>query len=196
MSYEYLREQYPEIISKDQFYRICRISKRKARWLLENGIIPCEDSGKQTRRFRIRLEDVITFLEQRDAGLLQNEIPVGIFSSGPHPSAQPRQTLDSGALCAFLLERWADAPDMLTAQQAASLCGYGPTTINAWVGKGLVAAVQYRGRNLIAKESLAERLASREVQLSSNRPEYYTELLEEFQTEEQNSGMEWGSMSL
>ena len=51
MGYEYLREQYPEIISKDQLYRICHISKRKARWLLENGIIPCEDSGKQTRRF-------------------------------------------------------------------------------------------------------------------------------------------------
>lgn len=41
-----------------------------------------------------------------------------------------------------------------------------------------------------------ERLASREVQLSSNRPEFYIELLEEFQTNEQNSGMEWGSMSL
>lgn len=103
MGYEYLREQYPEIISKDQLYRICHISKRKARWLLENGITPCEDSGKQTRRFHIRLEDVITFLERRDAELLQEKIPVGIFSCGVHSSAQPRQTLDSRALCAFLL---------------------------------------------------------------------------------------------
>lgn len=196
MGYEYLREQYPEIISKDQLYRICHISKRKARWLLENGVIPCEDSGKQTRRFHIRLEDVITFLERRDAGLLQAEIPVGIFSSGDHSSAQPRQTLDSGALCAFLLERWADAPDMLAVQQAASLCGYRPAVINNWIGKGRMTAVQCRGRNLIPKESLAERLASREVQLSSNRPEFYIELLEEFQTEEHTSGMEWGSMSL
>lgn len=196
MGYEYLREQYPEIISKDQLYRICYISKRKARWLLENGIIPCEDSGKQTRRFHIRLEDVITFLERRDAGLLQDEIPIGIFSGGSHPSTQPRQTLDSGALCAFLLERWADAPDMLTVQQAASLCGYRPAAINNWIGKGRMTAVPCRGRNLIPKESLAERLASREVQLSSNHSEQYTELLKEFQAEEQNSGMEWDSMSL
>lgn len=196
MGYEYLREQYPEIISKDQLYRICHISKRKARWLLENGIIPCEDSGRQTRRFHIRLEDVITFLEQRDAGLLQKEIPVGIFSSGVHSYAQPRQTLDSGALCTFLLERWADVPDMLTVQQAASLCGYGPATINNWIGKGRMTVVPCRGRNLIPKESLADRLASREVQLSSNRPEFYIELLKEFQVEEQNSGMEWGPMSL
>lgn len=196
MGYEYLREQYPEIISKDQLYRICHISKRKARWLLENGIIPCEDSGKQTRRFHIRLEDVITFLERRDAGLLQEEIPAGIFSSEAHPFAQPRQALDSGALCAFLLERWADVPDILTVQQAASLCGYAPATLNNWVGKGRISAVQCRGRNLISKESLAQRLASQEVQMSSNHSEQYTELLEEFQTEEQNSGMEWGSMSL
>lgn len=117
MSYDYLREQYPETISKDQLYRICRISKRKARWLLENKIIPCEDSGKQTWRFHIRLEDVITFLERRDAGLLREDIPAGIFSSGAPSSAQPRQMLDSGALRAFLLERWADVPDILTVQQ-------------------------------------------------------------------------------
>ena len=53
MDYGHLREQYPAVISKDQLYRICHISKRKALWLLEHGVIPCEDSGKQTRRARI-----------------------------------------------------------------------------------------------------------------------------------------------
>lgn len=196
MNYDYLREQYPETISMDQLYCMCHISKRKARWLLENGVILCEDSGKRPRRFRVRLEDVITFLEQRDTGLLQEEIPVGIFSSRALSSAQPRQTLDSGALCAFLLERWVDAPDMLTAQQAASLCGYVPATLNSWIGKGLVKAVQCRGRNRISKESLAVWLASREMQVASNHSEQYAKLLEEFQEEEQNSGMKWGFMSL
>ena len=40
MDYGYLREQYPAVISKDQLYRICHISKRKALWLLEHGVIP------------------------------------------------------------------------------------------------------------------------------------------------------------
>ena len=39
MDYSFLRNQDPEIITMDQLYRICHISKRKARWLLEN-IIP------------------------------------------------------------------------------------------------------------------------------------------------------------
>lgn len=196
MDYDYLREQYPETISMDQLYRICHISKRKAKWLLENGVIPCEDSGKQTRRFQIRLEDMITFLERRDAGLLRGDIPPGIFSSGGRTLEQPHQILDSGALAAFLLERWADAPEVLTMAQTASLCGYGPSAINRWVRDGLVEAVSYRGYNLIFKESLADRLSSYEGQTISARSELHEELLEEFQREEQNNGMEWGSMSL
>ena len=78
MDYGYLREQYPAVISKDQLYRICHISKRKALWLLEHGVIPCEDSGKQTRRFRIQMEDVIDFLERRDTGELDGVLPDGI----------------------------------------------------------------------------------------------------------------------
>jgi hypothetical protein len=196
MDYDYLCEQYPEVISMDQLYRICHISKRKAKWLLENGVIPCEDSGKRTRRFQIHLEDVITFLERWDAGLLQEAIPPGIFSSGGRTLEQPYQILDSGALAAFLLERWADAPEVLTVAQTASLCGYGPSAINRWVRDGLVEAVSYRGHNLIFKESLADRLASYEGQTISARSELHKELLEEFQREEQNSGMEWGSISL
>lgn len=47
--YSILLEQYPEVVSKDQMYKICHISKRKATWLLENGVIPCQDSGKKNK---------------------------------------------------------------------------------------------------------------------------------------------------
>lgn len=88
------------------------------------------------------------------------------------------------------------APDMLTVPQAAFLCGYGPSTINRWVRDGIVEAVRCYRSNLISKESLAERLASSEGQLIPARSALHEELLEEFQAEEQNSGMEWYSMSL
>jgi len=47
-NYDMLREQYPERISLDQLYRICRISKNSARYLVEHGIIPATDTGKIT----------------------------------------------------------------------------------------------------------------------------------------------------
>lgn len=64
--YSFLLSKYPEYVTKDQFYRICHISKNTARYYLENGFIPCIDSGKKTRRFKIAIKDIISFLEDRD----------------------------------------------------------------------------------------------------------------------------------
>ena len=204
MDYSFLRDQYPEVITKDQLYRICHISKRKALWLLENGIIPCEDSGKKTRRFKIRLDDVIEFLELREAGLLDEVLPVGIFSSGcggeykPQPR-QPRIRLDSGALQAFLLGCWVDVPDVLTMPQTAVLCGYSVTALERWFHEDCLEGVYYRGAILIFKESLAEWLASYKGQDIRRKSAVHRELMEKFQIQEQgqkNSGMGFDSMSL
>jgi hypothetical protein len=67
--YEYLREQYPEYVSESQLYKICHIAKRSAKYLLDNGIIPCENNGKKTRKYRIALNDIIAYLEKRDKTL-------------------------------------------------------------------------------------------------------------------------------
>ena len=41
--YSHLITSHPETISMEQLYQVCHNSKRKARWLLENGMIPCVD---------------------------------------------------------------------------------------------------------------------------------------------------------
>lgn len=196
MDYGYLREQYPAVISKDQLYRICHISKRKALWLLEHGVISCEDSGKQTRRFRIQLEDVINFLERRDAGELDGVLPVGCFSSGRHSEREARAYLDCHELRDLILDRWEDEPDMLTGRQVESLCGYCVNTVNNWLKKGRVEGVNYYGTNLISKESLAEHLASRAGQDISVKSEIHQELLDEMWAEQQNSGMAFNVVPL
>ena len=196
MDYGHLREQYPAVISKDQLYRICHISKRKALWLLEHGVIPCEDSGKQTRRFRIQLEDVIDFLERRDAGELDGVLPVGCFSSGRPSGREARAYLDCHQLRDLILDRWVDEPDVLTVKQATVLCGYSINTINRWMKKGVVEGVNYYGTNLFSKESLAEHLASRAGQEISVKSELHQEFLDEMQAEQTNSGMTFGAMSL
>ena len=117
-----LRRGYPETISTEQLCRIGRISKRNARRLLEHGVIPCQDSGKQTRRFSIRSEDVICFPEQRDAGLPGDVIPQGIFSN-----SSPRPVRPTG--------------------QAPELCGYSVNTLNRRrnPGKAIAAPSQQHG---------------------------------------------------
>lgn len=183
MDYCHLREEFPETISMDQLYRICHISKRKAHWLLENGIIPCRDSGKHTRRFSIRLEEVIRFLELRDTGVLEEVIPHGAFSGGSsRPVCPARRELDEERLCAYLLECWQDWPDMLTTRQTAELCGYSLTTLNRWWSRGQVKGVKYRNELLYSKESLACWLASVKGQNIATLSKQHREWMKEFQT--------------
>ena len=80
--YDEIIENHPSTITLDQFYRICHISKRKAKWLLENGIVPCQDSGKKTRRFKIQTMDVVYYLQQLEVNPEEVQPPVGIFNSG------------------------------------------------------------------------------------------------------------------
>lgn len=183
MDYGSLRESYPATISMDQLYRICHISKRKARWLLEQEIIPCVDSGKKTRRFSIQLEDVITFLERRDTGLLEDAIPRGAFSGGSRPVCPARRALDEARLCSYLLKRWQGCPDMLTVHQASELCGSGRSALHHWLDAGKIKGLHYRGATLLSKESLARWLASPGGQNIAVLSEQHREWMDEVRAE-------------
>jgi len=47
-------DSIPDVITKDQIYRICHISKSTALYLLQSGKIPCEYTGKRTRCYKIK----------------------------------------------------------------------------------------------------------------------------------------------
>ena len=59
-------DEYPDIMNKEQMYKVCGISKSTARYLLESGIIPCTDTGKKTHRFLIKKDDVIKYMKDRE----------------------------------------------------------------------------------------------------------------------------------
>lgn len=59
MNYEPINwDTVPDVMSKDQFYKLCHISKSTARYLLQTGKVPCQYTGKKTRCHQIRKEDV------------------------------------------------------------------------------------------------------------------------------------------
>lgn len=69
-------------ISLEQLYKMLHISKRKAAWMLNNGIIPCRIRPTATHRYIIRLEDVEIYL-QKQRKARREEIPVGISGAKP-----------------------------------------------------------------------------------------------------------------
>ena len=50
-------DSVPDVMNKEQFFRICHISKSTALHLLKSGKVPCEWSGKKTRCYKIKKED-------------------------------------------------------------------------------------------------------------------------------------------
>lgn len=52
--YSFLMKSYPEVVSKDQLYRICHISKQTAKYYLDNGLIPCVASKKKRGAIKSR----------------------------------------------------------------------------------------------------------------------------------------------
>lgn len=57
---------YPDILKKEQLRIVGHMSKRTALFLLENKLLPSTSTGKKTRCYRIRKEDIIAFFDDQD----------------------------------------------------------------------------------------------------------------------------------
>ena len=58
----YVESVLAELIRKNPAH----ISKATALHLLQNGLVPCKDTGKKTRRYTIRTDDIIFYLIDRE----------------------------------------------------------------------------------------------------------------------------------
>ena len=56
----------PDILAKEQVRLLCHCSKRTALYYLKSGKLPCIYSGKKTRCYKIRKEDLMAFIEDRE----------------------------------------------------------------------------------------------------------------------------------
>lgn len=70
-----------EKLSAEQICKILHISKRKCAWMLQNGMIPCKDSGKKTRRYTVLRKDLDAYM--------QIAVPNGRWCGGQRPLCGP-----------------------------------------------------------------------------------------------------------
>ena len=57
------KAQKGEKLSAEQICKILHISKRKCAWMLQNGMIPCKDTGKKTRRYTVLRKDLDEYIK-------------------------------------------------------------------------------------------------------------------------------------
>lgn len=73
-------DDIPDIITKEQVRCICHISKATAMYFLKSGKLPCTYSGKKTRCYKIRKEDLMAFIEDRENHPEYYAVPEGWYS--------------------------------------------------------------------------------------------------------------------
>lgn len=156
--YNHLLADYPETVTKEQLCRICHISKRKATWLLENGLITCSDTGKKTRRFTIKMKDILFYLEDREAHPEHYITPKGIFTNGyksRHVSCKFLITQENYKdFMRFVIQQLKGEKDILTLGEAVKLMQ--TESLGTYIKQGNLKAYSYRGRYIIAKDDLID----------------------------------------
>ena len=175
-SYSFLIDKYPEYVTKDQFYRICHISKKTALYYLENGFIPCIDSGKKTRRFKIAIKDIVNFLEDRDKNSEKYYLPN--HYNNPFLPGEIRQYKAKNKKYFYKLKRinevkdyqkylekqFTDYPDMMTRPQVQQITGHSIDTIRLWCQSDKVRYIKHHSTYLLQKKSIISYLLNREMQ--------------------------------
>lgn len=160
-------EQYPEILSKEQFRIVAHMSKRTATYLLESKILPSENTGGKTRCYRIKKQDIITFFEDLEMSPKKIIMPPDWYSTkkdvkvSPYAvRSLPKKVFDKDYLRKFYTTKLKDYKDIISVTKVAEFTGYRSSTVTQWIRDGKLKALQLPGRYIIPKVYLIDWLSS------------------------------------
>ena len=160
-------------LSLEQLRQKLHISKRKAAWMLQNGVIPCRIVDTPTHlRYYVKEEDLKAYFAKSQSER-SREIPVGVFSSRKenslpldmggrdHNNVNIVLTSNERAMFIHLLEKRMEIyPDVMDIKRIVSIIGYTDRTIRWHIGKGRIFAIIQDRKYLVSKYSLIKFLAS------------------------------------
>lgn len=131
---------YGNTLTKEQLRIVCHISKRKATYLLQSGLIPCINTGKKTHTYIVAKSAVAFYLRDREENpqkyhfcssetTNKNRSKTAVRLAGPI-------RIDEKRMRAYYKDKLSAFPDVLTTTQVKLLTGYGENTVRAWIEKG------------------------------------------------------------
>lgn len=159
-------DQYPELLSKEQFRKVCHISKRTALFLLEFDLIPHIETGKKTHSYKIRKTDVIAFIKDRSVNPHKYIAPENWYSSAGISRKAYKVRLIPAALpcaadmCEFYRKKIAPYREVLTVMDVSMITGYGKSAVRDWISLGKLKALSLPNSYAIPKEYLLDWLCS------------------------------------
>ena len=176
-------DHIPDIITKEQFYQICHISKTTARYLLQSGKVPCRNTGKRTRCYQIRKEDVQDYLHKRGMYPEHYSATPGWYGTKRNKSmGMPRklspETLDR--LHSYYTALLISCPDVMATNEIVALTGYCKTTVNKWCSENRMPHFVRHRTNYIPKAYLIDFFCSEEFRTVSRKTKWHIHTLRDF----------------
>ena len=171
-----------EYMSGSELRQYLHISTRKMKYLMDNNYIPHENTGHTTHKYRVRTEDAVRFKARMDTepGFL-SELS-GMFSNRTewHPLPMFEATAENCEAFRLWLEKeWAELPDALPTQTAASLTGFAPQRIYKLIKEKTLHGITVRAVQYISKSEFISYISSSK-QIASIQNETYKELVRKF----------------
>lgn len=183
--YQQIINDYPEYVTKEQFYRIAHISKKTAQYLLQSKKIPCIESGKKTRKYKIKVTDIVTYLIDR-------EIRPGYYL----PSCSEKINLtaksflcnkmyslteeEKNMLRYYLTNEFVTLADVLSVKDISVHLGLSREMLSRRCTKGDMFSFIIKGKRIIPKNCLIDYIASEKGFLLIGKSPKYDILLESF----------------
>ena len=149
----------PDTISKDQFCKICHMSKRTATKYL-GSVIPCSDNGKKTHRYAIAKSDLIAFLERTSERQQISTITPVVRCSKTAFSNLPLSEQVASFMHEYYEQLIRSERDILRVSDICKITGYGKTIVNTWFLSGNLRYVVIRGAKHTTKENLIDFMSS------------------------------------
>ena len=160
-------------LSLEQLRQKLHISKRKAAWMLQNGVIPCRIVDTPTHlRYYVKEEDLRAYMKQSITES-KKEFVRGQFSSRNKGAPEANEASgaeisvfaflsrkDRNKFAKMLEKRLAIYPDALSVYRVAKIIGYSERTIRWHIAKGRLFATLQERKYLVSKYSLIKFLAS------------------------------------
>ena len=177
-------------LSLEQLRQRLHISKRKAAWMLQNGVIPCRIVDTPTHlRYYVSEEDLEKYLAKSPSER-SKEIPVGVFSSRKenslplemggrdHNSVNITLTSEEREQFTHLLEKRMEIyPDAMDINRVAKITGYSRTTMLRRVQNGDILAVMINDTYVLSKASVIEFFASDKAFGIYNKSKWHEKVL-------------------
>ncbi len=159
-----IQKNYPPVLSLANVTVILRISKRKAAWMLQNGIIKCTITDNPTRKYQIAVEDIFDYMERVEKDDPTVRVPTGLFNAKPTKQHREATLIAPSLIHArppedyklFLADKWYKFPDLLHSEDVAEITGYTQKTAQKWITEKKLRSVLAQDDLFTTKEWLIE----------------------------------------